>query len=257
MSGINEDDEELGNVDAVVNQVNEEDEDDEMKRRWKESPFAVGLTKATWADEQVGCLDLCRSCSSGSRHSYVHLSAWLCRYTGAGRVGNMVVLSQDIEEVEDDSGRKTKRPRLKWIVGPYWTVTLCLTLPFFIGLSAWTGIEKLPDQHLAVVLTWVICNVGLLLSLCNVSCRDPGIMYRHAQPPLGEEQSWRWNDQALTYRPSHAKFDPECGVVIEHFDHTCPWTGTAIGKNNMPWFKIFLAFTLATILYDIFLLTLL
>ena len=31
----------------------------------------------------------------------------------------------------------------------------------------------------------------------------------------------------------------DCGVVIEEFDHVCPWTGTAIGKRNMGAFKTF------------------
>jgi hypothetical protein len=75
-----------------------------------------------------------------------------------------------------------------------------------------------------------------------VSCRNPGILYRHAQPPptqsssssnttgneqheqqqqaQWESQQWRWNDQAKSYRPPKARFDPETQVVVEGFDHT-------------------------------------
>ena len=31
----------------------------------------------------------------------------------------------------------------------------------------------------------------------------------------------------------------DCGVVVEDYDHTCPWTGTAIGKGNIKWFYLF------------------
>jgi hypothetical protein len=134
-------------------------------------------------------------------------------------------------------------------------VTLCLTIPFFVALSAWTAYSRLPNHSLAVMVTWTICQAGLFVSLANVACRDPGIMYRHAVPPPGQEDLWRWSDQALTYRPAHAKFDPECQIVVEEFDHTCPWTGTAIGKNNMLWFRRFLLFTLVALAYNIVLLT--
>ena len=62
-----------------------------------------------------------------------------------------------------------------------------------------------------------------------ISCRNPGILYRHSQQPQPppssdnnntEEDEWRWNDQARSYRPKNARFDTECQVVIEGFDHT-------------------------------------
>jgi hypothetical protein len=134
-------------------------------------------------------------------------------------------------------------------------IPLCLTIPLFAALSTWTAFSRLPDQHIAVVITWALCQAGLFLSLANVAFRDPGILYRHHEPPSGEEDSWLWNDQALTYRPGHAKFDPECQVMINHYDHTCPWTGTAIGQNNMPWFRSFLVFVPCVLFYDVILLT--
>ena len=67
--------------------------------------------------------------------------------------------------------------------------------------------------------------------------------------PPGEE--WIWNDQALTFRPERAKYDVECAAVIEEFDHTCPWTGTAIGKNNMPAFKMFLKLIFTCAIFDV------
>jgi DHHC palmitoyltransferase len=226
-------------------------DDNDMVRHWRSSPFAVGLTKATWADEEIGCCALMRN------FNYVTLSACICSRLGAGRVGNMVVLFQRMEDYHDQStGRTVRRPRLLWVIGPYWMVLLCLTLPLFTLLSFWTAYTRVLDQSLPVIITWAICTSVLFLSLCMVSCKDPGTLYRHNEPPTGQEENWLWNDQALTYRPASAKYDVECAAVIEGFDHTCPWTGTAIGKKNMFWFRVFCVFVLVAIVYNAALLTL-
>ena len=44
-------------------------------------------------------------------------------------------------------------------------------------------------------------------------------------------------------------------VIIEEFDHTCPWTGTAIGKKNMGSFQWFIGMVFICLIMDIFLLT--
>jgi len=183
---------------------------------WKQSPFAIGPSKLTWADEEIGC----KECCLGKRPQYVSCSALFCSYLGVGRVGNMVILRQTTEEIEGDSGEATTRPKLVCVLGPYWMFVLCLTLPLISGISIWIGITRIPDQHWAVVLTWALCTAGVYFSLLKVSCTDPGVLHRCAQPPVGEENEWRWNDQAHTYRPWHAKYDKQCGVVIEKFDHT-------------------------------------
>lgn len=104
--------------DTVEQSSHEEDKDESMRRRWKESPFAVGLTKTTWADEEATCATFCSAYCSNSRYSYVLCSAIFCR--GAGRVGNMVVLWRRMEEILDASGQKIRRPRIMCVVGPYW-----------------------------------------------------------------------------------------------------------------------------------------
>jgi hypothetical protein len=96
----------------------EEDKDEAMRRRWKDSPFAVGRTQATWADEDATCAAFCREYWTSSRYSYVLCSAILCRK--AGRIGNMVVLAQRMEDIVDASGQRIRRPRIMCIVGPYW-----------------------------------------------------------------------------------------------------------------------------------------
>jgi hypothetical protein len=162
----------------------------------------------------------------------------------------MVVLRQQNVEITEN-GQTVTRPVLTWVVGPYWFVVLCLTVPLFLVLAVWAGVTNATEMPTPVIVTWAAVNGGLFFSLFMVSCSDPGIMYRQKQP----KQGWIWNDQALTFRPLHAKYDPDCGIVIEGFDHTCPWTGTAIGKKNMIWFRVFLVFVLATFVYDLVLIT--
>jgi hypothetical protein len=158
--------------------------------------------------------------------------------------------------VNEDTGEQTtsrqQRPKLLWVVGPYWPVNVFITFPLILGISFLTVFRGLRGQSIAVIITWSLCMFTLLFALTMVACRDPGILYRHDQRPPGEDaESWRWNDQSRTYRPVKAKFDPECAVVIEDFDHTCPWTGTAIGARNMFWFKIFVWMLPVCIAYTI------
>jgi DHHC palmitoyltransferase len=225
------------------NENNDDDESNEMVRLWKESPFAVGLTQPTWAAEKVALCRLLRHCTP------INISAWCCsKLWFVNRVGNMVVLAQVMEDYRDETtGEVSQRPRLLCLVGPYWMVVVGLTIPLLTLVTFWTAYTQFSDMMLPVQIVWAICTAMLYLSLLLVSCTDPGILYRHTTPPPppptnnGTDPSWYWNDQALTYRPASAKYDSECAVVVEKFDHTCPWTGTAIGKKNMIWFKLFLS----------------
>ena len=47
--------------------------------------------------------------------------------------------------------------------------------------------------------------------------------------------------QARTYKPPGARYCDWCNAVFYEFDHTCPWTGTAIARNNMRSFRSFVA----------------
>ena len=60
--------------------------------------------------------------------------------------------------------------------------------------------------------------------------------------PITKEKpaaGWTYSDQAKTFRPRNAYYCGMCKVVIQEYDHTCPWTGTGIGKNNLTQFKVF------------------
>lgn len=211
---------------------------DEARRiqHWKDSPFAVGLVDITWADSRRGG---CCSCH------LTHISAWICPLFNAGRVGNMVVLKQSIENEDENI------PRLDCVMGPYWVMSMCVTYPLILVISTITAV-RIVNLPWPLIMVWAFLTVALLVALSLVACRNPGIMRRFDSQ---QDEEWRWNDQARTYRPKGAKYDPECAVVVEGFDHTCPWTGTAIGKQNMMAFRCFVGLTVVCLFMDIVLIT--
>jgi DHHC palmitoyltransferase len=46
------------------------------------------------------------------------------------------------------------------------------------------------------------------------------------------EGGWFWNEQVASFRPPGALYCRECGVLIQDYDHLCPWTGTGIGRDK-------------------------
>ena len=202
------------------------------------------------------CADCCRE-EMEPTCGCLYLSGLVCSRIGAGRVGNMAILKEstvmveeeidepdDVEEqMESEHGassassppsssgavrtRKVHKRRIDLIVGPYWPMLLCVTYPLILGVSFWTLVSAiLPGRHPLITLVWFTLTVSLIYALFGVAFRDPGILPRHRTPPSGTARGeWRWNDQCQTYRPRGAIYDPDCAVVIEDFDHTCPWTG--------------------------------
>jgi DHHC palmitoyltransferase len=292
-----------------------------MLRQWRASPYAVGLTHATWADEEMTFSKLISPCDSRRKMNnptvrvgntdeddeddcgcsdiqfFVRVTAYLLRNNKrASRIGNMVVLASKMEEVEDpyfdDSsaplrGRnrnvpKINRPRPTWIVGPFFLYTMFVTIPLLGGLSLFTAFYRFLGDggtDLAFIMIWLLLNIVLFVSLFQVSCTDPGILHRYEAIPLNStflsgdgKQAWHhsratansasarsnvrwiWNDQALTFRPQRAKYSSDCAVIIEEFDHVCPWTGTAIGGNNKMWFNVFYFTSMGSLIYNIMLL---
>ena len=144
------------------------------------------------------------------------------------------------------------RPKLYCVLGPYWPFLLIVTLPLIIGISAFVAVSRLPNCSTPIRIVWAVSSGLMVLSLFFTACMDPGILLRHSTAP---DESWVWSDQALSYRPRNALYDPECAVVLEHFDHVCPWTGTAIAKKNMKWFWLFVVSVLVSFVVDIVLIT--
>jgi len=115
-----------------------------------------------------------------------------------------------------------------------------------------------------VAYVYLVCVFFVLSALFSVSCRDPGLMERVTDEEAGEG-GWFWNEQVGSFRPPGALYCRECGVshalggvstlcfslkgtfllletsqvLIQGYDHLCPWTGTGIGEGNMLAFKCF------------------
>jgi hypothetical protein len=223
-------DEFYGNGNATGDDDDDEEEGSPRERRklqhWKNSPFAVGVVNVTWKDDLPAWFG--NDAPASEIDESMAASAICCGCLGADRVGNMAVLAQSTEQysyetIDQETGqvvtRTKQRPKLLWVIGPYWTVNVFITWPLILGVSGWICYRRVFGNHIAVVITWSICTFLMILSLCMISCRNPGILHRYHEPPP-ETEDWRWNDQAKTYRPPKARFDPETQVVVEGFDHT-------------------------------------
>jgi hypothetical protein len=195
---------------------------------WKESPFAIGLTEPTWIDERYRDYYDSRADFMPDESGCLCMSARVCPMFGASRVGNMAVLksSQEwVEEVEYDdetnepTTKRYTRPRLDIVVGPYWPMLVFVTYPLILGVSGWTFLSGIlrPGTSIVLRFVWTVCTVTLIVSLTRTAFRDPGILYRQRKQ---KDSTWRWSDQADTYRPRHAWYDMDTAVVIEGFDHT-------------------------------------
>jgi hypothetical protein len=69
-------------------------------------------------------------------------------------------------------------------------------------------------------------------------------------------KQFSYDDRTKSWRPISARYAEDCGVLIEGYDHTCPWTGTAIGAGNLKYFYMFtggllplIVFLLAVLVY--------
>ena len=194
------------------------------RKHWQDSPFAVGLVNPKWSDDRISYR---KATATGARMEHF-ISAYVCGCLGAGRVGNMAVLAQRIEEYEhievnEETGEHTvtqqMRPILLWVVGPYWPINCFITFPLIFAISLWTALTRVKESSVGIQVTYWMCISLLVFSLLMVACRNPGVMYRQNFKPE-EAEGWRWNDQARTWRPPKARYDPECAVVVDGFDHT-------------------------------------
>jgi len=214
--------------------------DERKKLTWETSPFAVGCVHASWKDDRSNCFRR-SSRRGGGRNdddedydSRVCCSAYVCGCLGARRVGNLAILAQTTEEydhlevINEETGeyRTTRRtrPKLLWVIGPYW-YNLCILIVFLLGASVLMASPKNLAESTTVGLgMWSFVHLVMTFALIMAGCRNPGVLYRHSHPPPNTDEVWTWNDQSMTYRPPTAKFDPECQAVIEDFEHTYVYT---------------------------------
>jgi len=128
------------------------------------------------------------------------------------------------------------------VAGPCWPFCIFITVPLITGLSGIVTYfaifvnSDVPQWFAYIYIPLVGVTIG---SLFCVSCQDPGILERVTDEEAGHS-GWYWNEQVGSYRPPGALYCRECKVLIQEYDHLCPWTGTAIGGSNMFCFKFFL-----------------
>jgi hypothetical protein len=229
----------LNDSEYTPGQDSSDHERQDLLKHWRESPYAVGLVGTSWKRTPCKWTKLEPGlCIVGS--------GWLCGC--AGRVGNMVVLYETTEQVVLLNGETVTRPQPILVLGPYWQVLVFMTYPLILGVSLAIAILQLRRRNTILIAIWTFMTLVLLVNLALVGCRNPGIMYRYAERP---NEDWVWSDQALTFRPRHAKYASECACIIEEFDHVCPWTGTAIGKNNIRSFRVFVWLVFVMLIFDI------
>jgi len=192
------------------------------KRKPKKTKFPNGSDPSPGDNEEAGPL---RDFATGDSK---YDSTFEC--CDLSRVGNFTVL------YEQTSSNPEGERILVLLLGPYWDTAMFFTLPVLVASSAFgSSLVTSPSLHVAywTLTLWV---VGWLLATAT---RDPGIVRYYARPPPGLESTWIYSTQARSYRPPGSFYCRDTNCVIDGFDHTCPWTGTAIGKGNTTAFHVF------------------
>jgi hypothetical protein len=118
---------------------------------------------------------------------------------------------------------------------------LCVaTIPLVVGISCAIFFGVMAGRPLGFQITFLVFAFFTLSCLLCTAFSDPGIL-RREKGNSECEMGWRFDRRANSFKPPGAEYCPDCNVVIEEFDHTCPWTGTGIGKKNIKCFYGFLS----------------
>jgi palmitoyltransferase ZDHHC9/14/18 len=123
-------------------------------------------------------------------------------------------------------------------------------MPLILVFSYFISSTLLVNDDATVRLLYWILTSWVCIWLLIVGLSDPGIVPYYPKPPPGSA-SWPYSHQSGSYRPLKALFSKECNVIVEEYDHTCPWTGTAIGRKNMKSFRIFLVSIAMLLIVDV------
>jgi len=132
------------------------------------------------------------------------------------------------------------------VAGPCWPFCTFITVPLILLVAALVSYFIIFGYGGYAVMPWWVSLIYFpfviltLVALFLVSCRDPG-MVEKVPDEEAAANGWYWNEQTSSFRPPGAMYCRECKVLIQDYDHLCPWTGTGIGKGNMLAFKVFVA----------------
>lgn len=248
-----------------IDEIYQSSKQSARENHWRNNPYAAGLVEPSWRDEINRNSEGVENAANGPNRSCCEdatepemdptcgclaVTGYVCGRFNVGRVGNMVILKEShvmVDEVAQDEEaqdgavrtRKVSKRQIDLIVGPYWPMMVFVTYPLILAVSGWTALAAVfvPNYNIVVIIVWSAMTFGLCFSLFSVSFRDPGILPKYKEIPFSEDgnqprSSWRWNDRAQSYAPRGSSYDPDCAVIVEEFDHTCPWTGTAVSYGN-------------------------
>jgi len=118
---------------------------------------------------------------------------------------------------------------------------LCCTTPLIAVPCVFTLIFISTRVPIYLTVIFALASFIVLCALWKTATTDPGLIIRRDENPTGNTKSkkWSWEDRTQTWRPVTARYADDCGVLVDEYDHTCPWTGTAIGKGNIRYFYLF------------------
>lgn len=149
------------------------------------------------------------------------------------RIGNMHVICEV-------PARRDYERRLICVVGPHWRWALFVTTPLILLPSVYVMVHFMPRVEWPLYFAFMIVLMIVLTSLWCTGCSDPGLVIKRDKCPKdANEKEWAFEDRTESWRPLTAHFSADCNVLVDGYDHTCPWTGTAIGKRNIVCFYIF------------------
>lgn len=155
------------------------------------------------------------------------------------KVGRIVILWE---------WRRDENQRTFFVLGPYYHFLLA-TLLVIIAITVMVYGVVVPKEP-AFFLERV-CGVTLsVLAIASLLCTalsDPGIFPRYAKP-LADD--WTYSEYAESYRPPGTIYCQQCQVLVEDYNHFCPWSGIVIGKGNEHYFRIFIVALSLKLIYD-------
>jgi len=143
------------------------------------------------------------------------------------------------------SSREGCPTKVRWMVGPYWNM-LIVTYSILLLISVLIYGVLVPRS-----ISFIYLSVGLNLTsttfvlLTLTACRDPGIFPRHTRPlvcmrlltskhnsrdlikvlpnTISQGSDWTYSGQAGSFRPPKTIYCKETELLIEGYDHFCPW----------------------------------
>jgi len=220
-----------GNVERKEEPKNNESGGTGAFRQRHKKEYAVSVRWEREYEERGAALANGTCCPSGCTGTVEDFNSYCCCWARR-RIGGMFFLLE----------RANGSPLI--VAGPCWPFCTFFTTPLILVVSGLVSYFVVLNQDLGVPwwlkFIYFPILVITLISLFCVSCRDPGMIERVTDEEAGRD-GWFWNEQTGSFRPVGAMYCRECKVLIQDYDHLCPWTGTGIGQRNMVAFKVFVA----------------